>query len=86
MLLSEGVHAVRVTKVKGHASEEGVSEGKVKREDKDDNDTADVGASKGSSQAQELLANLAGLYGYRNEKYRCVVERIQNVIIKMKTS
>ena len=58
--------------------------GIVRAEDKQGNDHADEGAEKGSGQAQQVMAVLAGLFNYRNSKYRNVVERIQTFIVKMK--
>ena len=84
MLLAKGAGSVDVSKVKGHATDEAVAEGTVKQRDKDGNDFADTGAAQGSVKAQQRLADLTGLYSYRNEAYRCVVERIQNFILKMK--
>ena len=48
------------------------------------NDQADVGADKGACKAQEALAEVAGLFCFRNEKYRLLFERIQTFIVKMK--
>ena len=66
------------------AEDEAASKGNVREEDKDGNDQADVGADKGAGIAQAALAEIAGLFSDRNEKYRQLLERIQIFIVKMK--
>ena len=44
MVLFQSASSVRVSKVKGHATEAMVAEGKVRKEDKDGNDAADIAA------------------------------------------
>ena len=84
MCQAKGIDAVQVTKVKGHATEEMVTEGRVERKDKCGNDGADKAADKGSGEAQKTVMELAGLLSFRNEKYRQIMERIQKIIIGMK--
>ena len=47
MIRYRGRASVRVTKVKGHASEVMVFDGRVRREDKEDDDAADIAADFG---------------------------------------
>ena len=84
MIGTKGVSSVWVSKAKGHATEEAVATGAVRQEDKDGNDTADLGAEKGSGETQKLLMELAGLFSFRNEKYKQLMERIQKFIVAMK--
>ena len=83
MLRHKGIDSVKASKVKGHATEVAVEEGKVKPQDKAGNDQADKGADKGGGVAQAALAELAGFFSYRNERYRMLFTRIQLFIVKM---
>ena len=47
MVLYRSASSVRVSKVKGHATDAMVAEGKVRREDKEGNDAADIAADFG---------------------------------------
>ena len=72
--------SVRFSKVKGHATEKQVNEGKVSRKDKHGNDMSDDAAGKGSK-LQESLLLLATVYKERERRYASLAERIHNVII-----
>ena len=47
MVLYRSARSVRVSKVKGHATDAMVAEGKVRREDTEGNDAADIAADFG---------------------------------------
>ena len=55
MVLYRSARSVRVSKVKGHATDAMVSEGKVRREDKDGNDAADIAADFGRLRQPEVV-------------------------------
>ena len=50
-----GERSVKVSKVRGHATDVMVAEGKVRREDKDGNDAADVAADFGRLRQPEAV-------------------------------
>ena len=50
-----GPKSVRIAKVKGHATQEMVDEGKVRAEDKEGNDKADEAADMGATTSQGKL-------------------------------
>ena len=68
MIFAKGHKAVRSSKVKGHATEEMIEEGVVRKVDKDGNDQADAAAGKGSKEAQESLASLVATYSGKHKK------------------
>ena len=76
--------AVRLTKVKGHATKDMVAEGKVPAAEKEGNDEADGAADKGSIGEQPRLYHLARLFGRRQVAYGKLMARIHNFIIKVK--
>ena len=47
LLKVKGHRAVQISKVKGHATDEMVADGKVRKEDKEGNDEADAAAKEG---------------------------------------
>ena len=47
-----GPRSVKITKVKGHATQEMVDEGNVRAEDKEGNDKADEAADMGATTSQ----------------------------------
>ena len=61
-VLAKGPRSVRVTKVKGHATDEMVNEGRVKPEDKAGNDVADKAADKGAEQTDVIAVALGYVY------------------------
>ena len=73
-----------VSKANVHATDEMVDQGKVTKEDKMGNDEADKGADNGSWEAQKVIMEMVGLFSSRNEKYRQMMERIQQFIVGMK--
>ena len=55
MVLYRSARSVRVSKVKGHATDAMVADGKVRREDKDGNDAADIAADFGRLRQPEVV-------------------------------
>ena len=55
MVLYRSARSVRVSKVKGHATDAMVAEGKVRREDKEGNDAADIAADFGRLRQPEVV-------------------------------
>ena len=55
MILYRSARSVRVSKVKGHATDTMVAEGKVRREDKDGNDAAEIAADFGRLRQPEVV-------------------------------
>ena len=77
--------AVKLTKVKGHATQEMVEKGDVQPEDKEGNDEADGAAEKGSVEEQPRTYHLARLYSSRQRAYEQLMSRIHLFIIGLKT-
>ena len=57
MIRTRGGETVRVTKVKGHADDSGVQQGRVRLEDQLGNAEADAAADLGRRHQSELLAH-----------------------------
>ena len=75
---------MKISKVKGHATEEMVSEGKVKAEDKEGNDKADEAADQGATKSQGKVQKFAELYAWRQGMYRKIMATNQNFIVEVK--
>ena len=78
-LRQRGARSIKVTKVKGHTTEEQVEDGKVKREDKEGNDEADRAANRGVEEHTEGLEEFARWIYRRHKKYVGVVAEIQQI-------
>ena len=63
--LAKGPRAINLTKVKGHAAQEMVDEGRVDEEEKKGNAGADEGANKGAEEEQQGLSTVARKYAGR---------------------
>ena len=74
----------RISKVKGHATQEMVDEGKAQHEDKKGNDQADTGADRGAVTMQRVTQKLTDLYSWRHGGYRNLMVRIQTYIVGLK--
>ena len=70
--------------MKGHATEQQVTQGDVKSADKSGNDYADTAADKGSKGSQRVLAMIAKPFSQRHNAYQKFVRRVQSFIINMK--
>ena len=82
--MAKGPRSVRVTKVKGHATDEMVNEGRVKPEDKAGNDVADKAADKGAEQTDVIAVALGYVYAKRHRHYKIFMERVQKFIITIR--
>ena len=80
----KGPQTVKITKVKGHATDEMVAEGKVREEDKEGNDKADKAADKGAEETDNIAAAIGFVYARRHKLYKKLMTRIQTFIIKVK--
>ena len=79
-----GPWSVTITKVKGHATQEMVDEGKVEEEEKKGNDGSDEAADLGATESQGKVAKFAGLYSWRHQLYRKMMMRVQKYIVGLK--
>ena len=84
MVKRRGPHSVTITKVKGHATDEMVAEGKVELEDKRGNDQADGAAGRGATTSQAKVQAFGTMYCKRQKRYRKLVCKIQNFIVGLK--
>ena len=75
--------SVKAQKVKGHASDEMVVEGRVRAQDKRGNDKADQVAGRGAKQEQSSLHALTGMYAKRHAEYKKFIARIQVFLVEM---
>ena len=62
------------TSAKGHATEEMIEGGTVRKEDKAGNDRADGAAGKGAKEAQESLADLVATYSGKHRGYKALLK------------
>ena len=82
--LRRGPWGVTITKVKGHATDEMVSEGKVKLADKKGNDRSDTAAALGVTESQAKVHAFGAMYSARQLLYRTLMCRIQKYIVGLK--
>ena len=64
-----GPESVTISKVKGHATDEMVDEGKVRLQDKKGNDNADSAADKGATSSQKKVHRHGAMYSTRHLEY-----------------
>ena len=83
-IIAKNPQAVKLSKVKGHATTEMVEEGKVPFEEKYGNDQADMAAEKGTELGQGLVKRYATFYEKRHNQYVKFVGRVQSFIVKVK--
>ena len=83
LVRARGANTVKVTKVKGHATEQQVEEGKVRTEDKEGNDNADQAADQGVNQHARGLRGMVEWIQQRQKKYIEVMSEIQAMIIEV---
>ena len=79
--------SVWISKVKGHATQEMVDEGKVEEEEEEEkkgNDESDKAAGMGSTKSQGRIAKFVDLYSWRHTQYRRLMARIQKYIVGLK--
>ena len=84
-LQAKGAHAVAFSKVKGHATDSDVMEGKVRADDKKGNDHADAAAETAVQQYGEVLVHFGQRLAQRHKDYtgflvelhQCLVHRFR---------
>ena len=76
-----GPESVTISKVKGHATDEMVEEGRVRLQDKRGNDNADSAADKGATSSQKKVHRHGAMYSTRHLEYRTLMCRIHNYIV-----
>ena len=74
--LAKGLHSIDITKVKGHATDKQVVDGKVRQVDKEGNDMSDVIADLGVGLHTEPILNIACVYTRRNIVFANLVTQI----------
>lgn len=81
IIIAKGPRAIIVTKVKGHATQEMVDEGRIDERQKKGNGGADDGANKGAGEAQQNLSTVARKYASRQWRYKRFMARMHAYII-----
>ncbi len=79
---AKGEQSIKLSKVQGHATDQQVSSGKVKKEDKLGNDKADEAAKKGIGLHGEVVVKAANWYNGRHAKYIRLIRDIHNHLIE----
>ena len=80
---AKGAHAVNITKVKGHATDQMVVEGKVRIEHKEGNDASDVAADKGIEQHGNDLLEWSTFFAQAHGEYGTLVAHIHDFILAL---
>ena len=78
-----GAGSIKVSKVKGHATEEQVESGEVKSEHREGNNKADHAANKGVQEHQTGLREFARWLAKRQRDYIEVMAEIQAMIVEV---
>ncbi len=79
---AKGPTAIRISKVKGHATEADIEEGKVIRQHREGNDKADLAAKKGIQKHGEDFVKLAGWFATRHQRYISPIMDIHSHLIE----
>ena len=75
------VEAVKISKVKGHATEDMVNQGKVKREHKEGNDAADEAADIGVDQHGNDFLETSTFFAAKQKEYGVFIKQIHTLIL-----
>ena len=78
---AKGPEAVRLSKVKGHATDEMVAQGKVKQEHKEGNDAADEAADIGVEQHGNNFLEASTYFVAKQKEYGGLMKHIYNHIL-----
>ena len=81
-VLAKGHQAIKITKVKGHATAEHIKQGISNATDKDGNDKADLAADAGVLVYGQDLVNAAAALSYRWDKYLKLMKKISHHLIE----
>ena len=84
LVRERGPESVVITKVKGHATQQMVDEGKVEKDEKEGNDQADEAAEAGATKSQGRVQKFAEAYSWRHGQYRKLMARIQQYIVALR--
>ena len=79
---AKGHSSIRISKVKGHATDDMVREGQVLQQHKDGNDKAEQVAKKGIQKHGEEFVKIAGWYASRHLRYITFLKDIHNHLIE----
>ena len=80
----KGCDTVRLTTVKGHATDDMVKQGQVNQEGKEGNEEADDSADRGAKDLQPGLAAVAGCYARKHQRYKQVMTNIHTLTVEIK--
>ena len=81
LVQAKGAEAVKLSKVKGHATEEMVNQGKVKREHKEDNDAADEAAEIGVDQHGNDFLETSTFFVTKQKEYGGFMKQVHTLIL-----
>ena len=79
-IIAKGPHAIKVSKVKGHATEQHVRDGTATAETKEGNDIADKLVEEGTTLHGKANVDLAYWLGARQRAYQTTMPDIQRFI------
>ena len=80
---SKGVQAIKGSKVKGHATQADIDQGKSNANDVIGNQRADKAAASGIKQIPPTTVSLANWFSKRHAAYMQLARKIHNLIIEM---
>ena len=83
-VIANNPKTIKLTKQKGHATEEMVREGKVREEDRDGNHQSDRAADRGVTEEQEEVEYLDWKYAARQKAYIRLMAKIHEFIINVR--
>ena len=83
-VIQKGTGNLKASKVKGHATEEMVEQGKVRRIDKEGNDISDEGADRGAERTNIKVVASGYVFSKRHKFYKILMQRILWFIIKIR--
>ncbi len=79
---AKGPTTIRISEVKGHATEADIEEGKVSKQHKEGNDKADLAAKKGIQKHGDDVVKLAGWFANRHRRYISLIKDIHSHLIE----
>ncbi len=80
--IAKGHEAIRVTKVKGHATSVMAEKGEVEAEDEKGNDSADAAAKQGNELHGEGICKIASWFAGRQQRYIYLIKDIHTYLIE----
>ena len=82
---AKGAHAIDISKVKGHATEKMVAEGKVLKKDKEGNDASDEAADRGVEQHGNELLEISNYFAQAHAEYGKFMAHMHDFILNRMT-